>query len=110
MTDAADDGIRFGMGNGKHGGAAAPPLTDTRKKRPSLNKAYKQVTTFIIFSSHFTVHRSEITQDSLMIVGCMDSRISPSGLHVLWADEWGSFLPEVTFDAHKGTCCATAAH
>ena len=25
-------------------------------------------------------------------------------------DEWGSFLPEVTFDAHKGTYCATAAH
>ena len=29
---------------------------------------------------------------------------------VLWADEWSSFFPEVTFDTHKGTCCATAAH
>jgi hypothetical protein len=62
-------------------------------------------------STPFSPFRVRLIADADLVVGgCMDSTRIALKDSVLWADEWSSFFPEVTFDTHKGTCCATAAH
>ena len=115
--------VRVSCGRGV---ISRPPLPKTclsvMKRSPFCTRAYsgREEHVFLPFK-HSLAHvcRQEIVTLCLgqtvlqflqVIGGCMDSTRIALKDSVLWADEWSSFFPEVTFDTHKGTCCATAAH